>query len=287
MSSESQKRYLKSWLGISRTRLFTAVTAPCLIGLAVAFYDGFFYPLKFLMVLLGLILTETANLLLADWSEYKGINLSRGKIPQPPQLAGSPMISPELLPLKYTLFVATIAGIPALLILGYFLIQTGWPILILLAIAVAIGGLYAIPAFPYAFFSTALLPPIIAFAAYWVNSGIAGWKAGLSTLPVLFISVGAIFTYRMLYEPRQPGTFKSKRSWMMLSYALCYVSLIVLALAGITALWTLLALLSLPIWLAIARITATENRDYTPATSLGVLMHFTTGILIAVGWVVA
>lgn len=274
-------------MGISRTRLFTAVITPCFIGAAVAFSDGFFSPVHFVVLVFGVILAEMTTLFLADWVEYRGIDVSRGRMTPPPHLEGSPMLSPKLLPLKYTVHAAATAVIPAMIVLAYFFLERDWGILILLGVAAIVSALYAAPLFRYAFFATALLPPVVAFGTYFALSGISGWQAGLSALPILFLSAAVIYTYRVLYEPRESARFEVKRNHLRLLYLFCYLILLVFVFSGITTVWTLLGLLSLPLPFVIDRVAKKERVSYLPATSLGVLTHFITGILIALGYLVS
>lgn len=287
MLSDSQITLLRRWLGISRTRLFTAVITPCFIGAAVAFDDGFFSSIHFIVLVLGVILAEMMNLFLTDWVEYKGIDVSRGRVIPSPHLEGSPTLSPKVLPLKYTIHAAGTAAIAGLMVLAYFVLERGWPILILLALAAVISALYAIPPFRYAFFSTAFLPPVVAFGTYFAVSGMPGWQAGLSTLPILFLSAAVIYTYRLLYEPRGQTRFEARRNHLRLLYLVCYLTLLVLVFSGITTVWALLGLLSSPLPFIIDKVTKEEKTGYLPATSLGVLAHFITGILIASGYLVS
>ncbi len=287
MLSEKQITLLRRWLGISRTRIFTAVITPGLIGVTAAVADGYFSTFRFILLIIGLALAEMMNLFLADWTEYQKIDASRGRAIPPPHLEGSPMLSPRLLPLKYTLLAAMVTATLALAVLIYFVTQLGWPVLVLLVVAAFVGALYVAPPFPFAFFSTALLPPIIALGGYFVMAGADGLKASLSGLAVLFISAGVIYTYRVLYEPRVSGNFDTKRKAMRVLYALCYVTLLAVALSGIATRWILLGLLTLPVFFVLDRVTQREKTDHMPATSLGVLMHFGTGILIAIGYIIS
>ena len=174
-----------------------------------------------------------------------------------------------------------------MIVLAYFVIECGWDILILLGIAAIVSALYTAPLFRYAFFATALLPPVVAFGTYFALSGIPGWQAGLSALPILFLSAAVIYTYRVLYEPREQPRFETKRSCLILLYLLCYLTLLVLVFSGITTVWALLGLLSFPLPFLIGRVAKEEKVSYLPATSLGVLTHFVTGILIGIGYLVS
>jgi len=287
MLSNAQGELLRRWLGISRTRIFTAVITPCLIGAAVAFADGFFPLLSFALLILGLVLAETMNLLLSDWVEYKQIDFSKGRTIPPPHLEGNPMFPTTILPLKNTVHAGFAVAVPALVILLYFASNLGWPILVFLVLAAIAGALYVAPPFRYAFFSTAFIPPIVAFGTYFVLSGMPGWKAGLSALPVLFISSGVIYTYRVLYESKVQGLFEVKRNYLKILYGLCYLALVVLVISSAATPWILLGMLGLPLCIYTIRLTSIEKSDYMPATSLGVLLHFSTGIFISTGYLLS
>jgi 1,4-dihydroxy-2-naphthoate octaprenyltransferase len=287
MLSKRQKTLLRLWLGLSRTRFFTAVITPCIIGVAVAFTDGFFPLINFILLIIGLIMAEMMNLFLADWVEYKGIDISQGRAMPPPHLEGSPVLSSKILPLQHTIFAAGMVALPALAVLVFFAVNLGWLLWVILFIAGLAGGFYVAPPFAYAFFSTAFMPPVIAFGAYFALSGMAGWKAGLSALPLVFLSCGVIYTYRILYEPRVPGRFEIKRKYLKMSYAACYLTMIIVAILGCAPLEILLGLLSLPLYFFIDKVTSIEKSDFIPATSLGVFLHFITGILISIGYLIS
>ena len=287
MLSDPQITLLRRWLGISRTRLFTAVITPCFIGVAVAFNDGFFSSVHFIVLVLGVILAEVTTLFLADWVEHKGIDVLRSRVIAPPRLEGSPVLSSRVLPPRYTVHAAGITATAALVVLSYFVLERGWSILILLGIAAVAGALYVATPFRYAFFSTAFLPPVVAFGTYFAVSGIPDWEAGLSALPLLFLSAAVIYTYRVLYQPKEDARFQVRRNYLRLLYLLCYLTLLVLVFSGITTVWALFGLLSAPLPLVIDRVTKVEKASYLPATSLGVLAHTITGILIATGYLVS
>lgn len=287
MYSSSGALFFNRWLVVSRSRIFTAVVTPCIIGVAVAFAHGFFSPLRMLLLLAGLILAESVNMLLADWTAYSKFDISRGRVRPPPELPGSPLIPARWLSPKYALHAAIGAAVPAMAILIFFAMQLGWPILALLGIATVSGVFYAAPPFRRAFFSTAILPPVVAFGtAFVMAGGEAIWSAAIGALPVFFMSVGTIYTYRLLYQSQNAAEFSARRHYLTAVYALGYVTLLALVLSAVMPPWTLLALLPAPLILVVDRLTAIESKDYLPATSAGVLLHTATGLLIAAGYAV-
>lgn len=276
--------FLKRWLALSRTRIFVAVLVPAVIGTAVAYSQGHFSWAPFVLLLAGLVLAETANLLFADWAEHAGIDLSRGKAGPPPVIEGSPMMPQWLLPLKYALHGGLLSVAFAGAVFVYFAWHLGWPIVLLAGVSLAVGSFYVAPPVKYGFFSTSLLPPVIAFGAYYVLARSASLEPVLAALPLTFTAAATIFTYRVLYNKKEPARFAARRAHMKLFYALCYLSLLAAVASGAVSLWALLGLLTLPLVFLKERYMRRETADYLPATSLGVLIHSTTGALISLGY---
>ncbi|OGN99603.1 MAG: hypothetical protein A2Y90_01940 [Chloroflexi bacterium RBG_13_52_12] len=226
-------------------------------------------------------------MLLADWTDYKGLDISGGQVKPPPELPGSPLLPTRWLPLKYTLHVAVAAAVPALVILILFVMERGWPIWALLGLAAVAGLFYAAPPFHYAFFSTAILPPVIAFGTCFVmTSGNQAWEASATAMPVLFMSIGTIYTYRVLYQSQDAAEFVRRRRYLLIFYVLGYMTLLTLIASAVIPAWTLLGLLPAPLILVVQRLTALDAKNYFPATSVGVLLHTITGLLIATGYLV-
>jgi 1,4-dihydroxy-2-naphthoate polyprenyltransferase len=283
-SSSSLYRALRGWLGLARTRLFVAVLVPACIGASVAFARGAFSWGFFLLIALGLVLAESMNLFLADWTLHKGIDLSGGRAAPPPVLAGSPMLAERTLPLDRTVFAALACAVPAGLVFLFFAWQRGLPVIGLAVFAVVAGLFYVAPPFRYAYFSTATLPPAIAWGVYYVLAGTASWEPLLAGLPIGLLSAGTIYIYRVLYDERH-DEYETRRWHVLLLFALCHVALIAFALLGWISPWALLGLLTLPLLWPIARVLRSERADSLPATALGVLMHSSTALLIALGYV--
>lgn len=275
--------YLKHWLAISRTRIFVAVVVPCLIGSAVALEHGYFAWTPFMLMLFGLVMVESANLFTADWTTYRGKGFLGGDIP--PIIEGSPTIPEKILPLRYSIHAAMLCFTLATLILSYFALHLGFMIILLGVLAVAIGSFYVFSPIKYGFFSTALLPPIIAFAAYYVLVGLPSWEPIIVSLPMMIISSGVIFTYRVLYSDKNNGQFHTYRKMLIGIYSSSYIMLMIIVLLGFVPILATLSFLTLPILIVIIKRIELENSDYMPATSLGVLIYFVTGILIALSYI--
>jgi 1,4-dihydroxy-2-naphthoate octaprenyltransferase len=276
--------YLRRWLALSRTRIFVAVVVPCLIGASVALRHGYFFLPQLILILSGLVMVESANLLSADWVTYRKPSFLKGN--HLPTIEGSPMIPEKLLPLRYSLHFAISCYVLAALILVYFAVHLGSLIILLGIIAVGIGSFYVLSPIRYGYFSTALLPPIIAFGAYYVLVGSPSSEPIIASLPLMFISSGVIYTYRVLYNNEDSSGFSKNRRMLTIIYASAYVVLIIIVLGGFVQPSMILGLASTPILIAISSASA-ENSDYLPATSLGVLLYTATGILIILSYILA
>ena len=279
------RSFLKTWLGLSRTRLFVAVVVPGVIGGTVAESQGSFSVGPFLLVIAGLVLAESFNLLFGDWAAGEGKGLLPGVAP-PPVIEGSPMIAERVLPSKYALHASALCLLSASLVLIYFLLVRGWPILVLGLLAVLIGFFYTLSPMEYGFFSTAFLPPLLTLSVDFALGGKFTQVAFLAGLPLLFSSSGVIYTYRILYS-RQTGidNFSRGSRVLLLLYCLAFISIILLSAFGLLPTTTLFGVLALPILVYLNIRLRKERLDYIPATSLGVLLHASMGLLIAFGFV--
>lgn len=276
---------LKSWLGLSRTRLFVAVTVPAVLGGAVAERGGSFSTGTFLLILVGLVLVESSNLFFGDWTAREGKSLLPGSNPPPP-IEGSPMISEGILPSEHTLRASVLCLLSAAVVLVYFALMRGWPILLLGLLAVLVGFFYALSPIRYGFFSTALLPPLLTLSVGFVFTGRFTLVALLAGLPLLFSSTGVIYTYRVLYvHSANSNGFSARLRPLVLLYCLTFLSIILLDIFELLPASTALAVLALPILFYLVVRSEKERLDYVPVTSLGVLLHVVTGLLLALGFI--
>jgi hypothetical protein len=270
---------LRRWLGFSRTRLFIAVLVPCFIGASAAYRDGFFSPGYFTLMAFGLVMVESSNLLLADWATFGG----GSKIGEaPPPMPGSPMLPQAILSTRRTVHASVVClGIAVLTMLA-FAAQRGIGILFLGAIAVAIGGFYVFSPVRYGFFSTALLPPIISLGAYFALSGTPSVWTVLSGLPNMFLSACCIFTYRVLYGKGGSERFAFRVRVLLGLYLFGFATLAASVFTGLLPAGASAGLLAAPLIIPL-RTTLRNRSDYVPATSVGVAVYATTGLLIAFG----
>lgn len=274
--------------------------------------------LAFLLALAGLAAVELMNLFGSDYVLYLSRRPgrepgARGRIagkpgtdalwlralpPPGPVLPGSPVVDPRLLPperIPCVLLPLALAG--AAVLLGFVFI-VGPGVLAFLLPAAAVGALYVFSPFPYAFLATSLVPPLVSGGLGYILTGRPQAAAFLAGLPVTWISAGVILTYRVAYAAnrveRQASTDRAaadrrrERARRLLPvltpYAIMVLNIVlflVLRLYPPAAAAALLPALLFPVW--VARLLAAERQDPVPATAVGVLLHCSVTVLLALG----
>jgi hypothetical protein len=280
-------------LAFLRSRLLGAVSLPALIGAAWAWRAGAFAPgaarpslLRLAIALAGLAAVELMNLFGADirragrGGEEPGREGARGDR-SAPQLPGNP-VAPRLRPaaIRRLLLLLAAAGLAALL---YFAVAVGPGVLAFLLPAAAVGALYVLSPFPYAFLGTALVPPLVAGGLSFVLTGRAPAACFLSALPVSLVSAGVILTYQVAYRGRRRALERALP--VLACYVLADLGVAALLLARVyppSGFFALLPAVVFPGWAA--RLLLTESRDPVPATAVGVYLHSTLCLAIAAGF---
>lgn len=273
-------------LAFLRSRLLGAVILPALIGAAWAQRAGAFASgaggarsalLRLAIALAGLAAVELMNLFAADYLRFaRGAQASAG-----PQLPGNP-VAPRLPPAAIPRLLLGLAagGLAALL---YFTLAVGPGVLAFLLPAAAVGALYLLSPFPYAFLGTALLPPLVAGGVAFVLTGSAPAACFLGALPVSLVSAGVILTYQVAYRGPRPALGRALP--VLLCYVLADVAVAALLLARVyprSGYFALLPAVVFPGWAA--RLLLTESRGPVPATAVGVYLHSTLCLAIAAGF---
>jgi hypothetical protein len=313
--SVANRMVLARALAFLRSRLLGAVTLPALLGAGWAVHSGLSlagpWPfgesigflrlhlwLVFLLALAGLAAVELMNLFGSDYMLFLNAQAQKRRagrsvsglplrLPTPgPVLPGNPVVGPRLLPperIPRVFLPLALAGAAMLL---FFVSSVGPGVLAFLVPAAAVGALYIFSPFPYAFLATALVPPLVSGGVAYVLGGRPQAAAFLAGLPVTWISVGVILTYRVAYAPGTAGAARrehSRRLWLVLTpYAVTVLNIGLLLALGLyppLASIALLPALFFPVWAA--SLLKTERRDAVPATAVGVLLHSSVTLLLA------
>jgi hypothetical protein len=264
--------FLAGVLAVLRTRLAGAVLMPAVLAGSFALSRHALRPWRFLWVALGLLAAEFADLLIADL-----FSMTKGK---KPELPGSP-VWPALLrsPARVGAAFSILGAIGAVAFAVLFA-QIGPGLLIPAGIAAICALLYAFQPFAGAFLATSLVPILITGGAYFAMSGAWSAAAFLAGAPISLVSVGVILTYKVAYSDGR--VIASGKNAVIVSYLSAILAVGVLVASGVYR-WP--ALFSMApgaagIFLA-ARLFRREERDYTPATAAGVLLHTVLSLSLA------
>lgn len=268
--------FYENVLAFLRTRLLGAVLMPALIGAALAARQGVFHWLRFVLILVGLAAAEMLNLLGSDYQAFR----NPGRMA--PQLPGNPVFSKERLPAAHLPLVLIPVALVGLAVLAYFTIAVGIGVLVFLLAAAVIGSLYVFSPFRYAFLYTAFIPPLISGGVYLAMTGRLDGFAFAVGVPITLISLAVIVGYRVMYEQAGPEQRRS-RAVVLALYCLAGINVVLYVPAGIYPRVGLAAVVPIAVffWL-VGVMSAREKKDPVPATALGVMMHTTTSLVIAV-----
>jgi hypothetical protein len=179
-----------------------------------------------------------------------------------------------------------------------FIFSVGPEVLAFLLPAAAVGALYVFSPFPYAFLATSLVPPLVSGGLGYILTGGPQAASFLAGLPVTWISAGVILTYRAAYDAsralRRADTgmaaagrrreLARRLLLVLMPYAIMVLNIVLFLVLGLyppEAAAALLPALLFPVWAA--RLLAAERRDPVPATAVGVLLHCSVTVLLALG----
>jgi len=289
---------LKVWFLETRPQFLLLSVVLAFLGVAIAWYDGYFHLGYALLTFVGLLLCHISVNVLNDYFDYEsGIDLETKRTPFS---GGSGILPASRLKPKQVLWLGLGSLILAMPIGVYFVLARGWDLLPLLIV----GALCAV-----------LYTPLI------TKVGFPEWAPGLGmgTLPVLgayFIQTTAytlpaviaaipsgILVHNLLLlnefpdvEPdgkagrkTMPILIGKTRAWMAYSALtiIVYLWIIGWVAAGIMPVFTLLALLTLPF--AIKAIRGSRKHEdmnrLVPAMASNVMVVLLTQFLLGVGYI--
>lgn len=246
---------IKTWFIALRPWSFTAAAVPVALGSVLAWNEGYFHPLLFLLVLIGGIAMQAGTNLINTYGDYiSGVDTEESA-KTCPQLVKK-ILEPEQMKRAGILCFAFVA------LLGlYFVYLRGWPILLLGILGIIGGyGYTAGVAYKYKGLGTImvffLMGPMMVWGAYYMQTGIHSWTAVWVSIPVGLLVSGILHAndLRDMEHDQRAGIktlalFLGKKIGVPFYYALntgAYVTLIILIITGQLPWLALLPLLLLP-----------------------------------------
>jgi 1,4-dihydroxy-2-naphthoate polyprenyltransferase len=292
---------LQAWYLATRPRVFTASFVPMGLAGVIAFQNGVFNLLVFVLSLLGVMLLQTGANLVNEYADFK-----RGA--DELKQAGQGMtIKNNLLSPQEVLLGAVLTIVGGALIGLFLLFNSGIWLLWIGMFGVLVAIFYTAGPFPFAYNGLGeitvgiAMGPMIVIGAYYVMypsvTADMGVRLGLISLPITFMvanilhanNVRDIEADRAVNKRTLAVIFglKIARIEYKVLSGLTYASLAILVLFGWMPITTLLAFITLPEALTLIRIIDhdTDPQKLHMAQGRTARLHGRIGLLIVLGWV--
>jgi 1,4-dihydroxy-2-naphthoate octaprenyltransferase len=289
---------LKVWFLETRPQFLTLSVVLAFLGTAVAWQDYHYNFWYALLAGFGLVLTHASVNIINDYFDYRsGIDLATRRTPFS---GGSGILPAGLLTPGQALWLGLGALIVTIPIGIYFIIERGLWLLPLLVVAAFFILLYSpfILKRPWPEWAAgAGLGALPILGLYFVQSGTYTWPVVVASIPSFFL----VHNLLLLNEfPDAEADVKANRKTLPLTMGkknaaifytvvalAVYVWIIAWAVAQVIPIWTLLALLSLP--LTIRAINGAWHHDdpskLMPGMAANVMTMLLTQLLLGIGFV--
>jgi 1,4-dihydroxy-2-naphthoate octaprenyltransferase len=295
---------LKTWTMASRAPFFVAVIMPSLMGGAVSYYHGHFDPVLFLLVVSGMILAHAGTNFINDYFDFRsGADVQNKN--RTPFSGGSPFLPEATLKPGKVLYVALSCFALGFLIAVYLTLRVGYLVLVLAGAGGFIGYFYTAPPFKFGYrglgeiLTGLALGPLTVLGVYFVLTGSLTVEALVVSLPIGILVAAILYVNEI--PDYEADRMAGKRHLVVILgkaqavklvpvlFGLNYASIVLGVVLGIMPLWTLMALITIPVAVNIIKI-AFGNYDcvpkYIPAQARTILVHSATGILITAGYLI-
>ena len=294
------------WFKATRTPFFTASFIPVLVGNAVAFSDGSFYLWRFIVTLLGVTAVHAGANLLNDYydcitgcdeinSEYTIFN------------GGSRCLQDGLFKTRDYMFAAIISYSLGLIAAIYLLIVIrNWMLIIPAFFGLLAGIFYSYPRFYLMgkgwgeIIIWLTFGPAVVSGAYMVQTGHITLTALLAGVPIGFLIMGILYLNQ--FPDAKADLLVGKKNWVVrlgrntiavmvffLIISACYLSIVFGLLNKSFPPAVVIAFLSLPLAFWVCHKTwqcYNVTSKLLPAMGGNIFLHFVTGLLIAVGFLI-
>jgi len=296
---------IKIWLKAIRAPFFTATIVPVLLGTAVAWNaSNQFNLLYFLLTLFSVLFVHMGTNLANDYFDHKTGN-DEANLNPTPFSGGSRVIQDKLLPassiLKASLFSFGIGSLLGL----YLVFKLGYIVLLLGAIGVFLGFFYT--ATPLKLGYTGIgeflvgigFGPLVVVGSYYVQTLRFSSEVILISIPIgLLIAMVLWINEFPDYEAdakvgKNTSVVKlGKRKALRVYYltlGLVYVWVVGGVLFKIFPVFTLLILLTFPLFLKTLKITKQNYEkiyELLPANATTIMLHLSIGIFLTVAYLI-
>lgn len=287
------KAKAKAWFQASRPPFFVATLIPIVIGWIMA---GGGKPLLFSLALVGAFFVHFATNIVNDYFDYlegadSGASIGGSRVIQEGK------ISPQEL-LRAIIFLY---GAAFLIALGVIVQYSLYSIFPLVAFAWASSFYYVAPPIRYGYHALGELfvginmGPVMVVGTYWIFSGHPDWKPLLVSVPV-GLMVASILYYQSLPDMETDRVVGKKTLalvlgrrgaciGLMLFWLLIYIAILLLTLSKLLSFWSLLSLLTLPVFFKMVRLVKrTEDWQHLHGRGQYVrMLYLFSGLAIILG----
>lgn len=294
----------KTWLTASRALFSVTVVLPCMLGAAIAFYDGYVDIPIFLLVLVGLFFSNIGANFTNDYYDYKsGVDsLDQGgrQFKQ-----GSEVLLKDGL----TYSVAFNSMVGSFLVAGaigvYLITFDDWRIVFFVLVGFAIAYFYTAPPVKLGYRGLGELAsgfgsgPLPVIGTYFVLTHTITADAVVASVSVGILVASILYIGNVIDDDadRRVGkrtiTVRLGRKVVRILgpafYGAAYLVLVVGVLAGWLPIWSLLGVLTLPFAVKLLGLTSKnfENiRAYAPSIMMTVNVFGASTLLVAAGFVI-
>jgi len=301
MTTTANQSKVAAWVQATRPRVFTASFVPMGLAAVIAYQDGVFNLLYFVLALLGVMFLQTTANLVNEYMDFKRGSDDLKQAGQSMALKQKLLSEQEIL---YGAIFATVAGS----LIGLFLLFQSGPWLW----AIGIGGVliaitYTAGPFPLAYnglgevAAGVFMGPMIVLGAYYVMNpdidAAKAWQLCLISFPIMFTTAAILHAnnIRDLEADRAAnkrtlavmfGREIARKEYIVL-LAAAYISQIILVIIQWMPVTTLLTLLMIPQTLKLIKIfnTETDPKILHPAQGNTAKLHGQIGLLMVLGWI--
>ena len=256
----------KKWFLATRPWSFTMTAISVSVGALMAAMDGSFSWSLYLLTLAGVIFMHSAANLFNDYYDIlSGVDtcdVSTARYRPHPLAEGSLTLTEVMMEAIFLFALAAAIGI-------FLAVTRGWTILILAVIGAFAGIFYTAPPFRYKYMALGEISvflmwgPLMVEGAYFVQRQTLSLDALWASLPFGVLVALVLFAnnLRDTADDRDKGirtlstiTGRHKGIWVYVGLVVfAYLSVVVMAFTGPLNYWSLLALLSLPLFFRLLR----------------------------------
>ena len=289
---------LKVWFLETRPQFLFLSVVLAFLGISIAWYDGYFHLGYALLTFLGLLLCHISVNVLNDYFDYKsGIDLEAKRTPFS---GGSGILPAALLKPRQVLWFGLISLMLAVPIGVYFVLARGWGLLPLLIVGALCTVIYT-PLLTKVGFPEwapgAGMGTLPVLGAYFIQTTVYTFPAVIASIPsgILVLNLLLLNEFPDVEADKNAGRktmpilIGKSKAWVVYTALtmIVYLWIVGWVIAGIMPVFTLIALLTLP--LAIKAIQGGRKHDdmnqLVPAMASNVQVVLLTQFLLGVGYI--